>query len=61
MDDVICHLDCLSPFLDNGALSDVGAEFGVTPPKPLKPGRSFPGAQTGKGGYVPRSSSAPSE
>lgn len=59
MDDVVCHQDCLSPFLDNGAIRDVGAEFGVTPPNPLKPGRPFPGAPTGEGGYVP--SSAPSK
>lgn len=42
MDEGKCYLDRLSPFLDDGALSDVGGGVGVTPPNPLEPGCPFP-------------------
>lgn len=55
MDEGKCYLDCLSPFLDHGALSDVGRGFEITPPHPLKSGCPFPAPQAqecrqGKGG-----------
>lgn len=45
MGEGICYLECLSSFLDDGALNHVGEDLGLTLPKPPKPGRPFPAPQ----------------